>query len=323
MGVIMKRRAFTLVELLVVIAIIGILIALLLPAVQAAREAARRSQCTNNLKQFGLGLHNYHDTFGTLPVGAFNGGGGNESWGWGAYILPYIEQKNLYQRLNVSKRRLRDYNSTLLKLCRSPLESFMCPSDDSQVINKKRHFDGNGWPKKYVAKSSYVAVCGTGDFGRTNNNGVMYLGVRYTGKFPAPERAWKQTRFADITDGTAFTFLVGERDYRRCKGGAWVGNRNPGGNGNVGTPYTLGRASVRLNHPKVGNRCEEGFSSQHPAGANFLFADGSVHFIADAIHFNNNGCWGGNNPGVGCSKPVVGTYQRLAIRNDGQVVNDF
>lgn len=321
----MKRKAFTLVELLVVIAIIGILIALLLPAVQAAREAARRSQCTNNLKQFGLGLHNFHDTFKALPAGAFNGGGNNESWGWGAYILPYIEQQNLYEDLNVSRRRLRDLGSSAAnrRKCKKVLETFNCPSDDSEELNRKRHFDGNGWPRDYVAKSSYVAICGTGDFGRTNNNGVMYLGSRYTGSFPPPERAWKQTRFAEITDGTAFTFLVGERDYRRCKGGAWVGNRNPGGNGNVGTPYTLGRASVRLNHPNVSNRCEEGFSSEHPAGANFLFADGAVHFIADTINFNNNGCWGGNSPGVGCNRRVVGTYQRLAIRNDGEVVNDF
>ena len=93
-----SKRGFTLVELLVVIAIIGILIALLLPAVQAAREAARRSQCSNNLKQIGIGMHNFHDTYKAFPVGQADDD--NDSFGWGVYILPFIEQKPLWDAIN-------------------------------------------------------------------------------------------------------------------------------------------------------------------------------------------------------------------------------
>lgn len=105
-----SKGGFTLVELLVVIAIIGILIALLLPTVQAAREAARRSSCTNSLKQIGLGLHNHHDTFNHFPAGFYHVHGGNAkgNWGWGAHILPFVEQGNLADVIGVSKLQSLD-----------------------------------------------------------------------------------------------------------------------------------------------------------------------------------------------------------------------
>ncbi len=131
------RRAFTLVELLVVIAIIGILIALLLPAVQAAREAARRSQCSNNLKQIGLGLHNYHDTHLVFPPGYVdedNRTGVADGHGWivTAFLLPFVEQGSLYDQLNTTNR-MDLTNPTTLRLARTVISgTYLCPSSTEQ-----------------------------------------------------------------------------------------------------------------------------------------------------------------------------------------------
>ena len=133
-------RGFTLIELLVVIAIIAILIALLLPAVQQAREAARRTQCRNNLKQIGLALHNYHDTFRLFPPGVIRDGQNNsEAWGWTVFILPFLEQANLYNQLDPDTYRLRDLLAGLnptypaptanAAILQNPLSVFICPSD--------------------------------------------------------------------------------------------------------------------------------------------------------------------------------------------------
>nr|WP_261339970.1 DUF1559 domain-containing protein [Zavarzinella formosa] len=306
------RRAFTLIELLVVIAIIAILIGLLLPAVQKIREAASRLRCQNNFKQIGLALHSYHDNTQAFPTGAVNGGANNESWGWGAYILPHLEQGPLFQQLNVDTVALytQGANTTIQTLCQTRLPVFLCPSDDPASL-LTRSFTGNSFPAGYqVAKANYIAVAGGGDHGRLNNTGVLYLA--------------STSNMASISDGTSNTFLVGERTTK-CGAGTWVGNRNPAGNGNVGTNYTLGRISVALNSPIITpGGCDEGFSSLHTGGANFLYADGSVRFIRDSISFNNGNCWSGADPTVTCADtdyPGVGTYQRLGTRNDAQVVD--
>lgn len=319
------RRGFTLVELLVVIAIIGILIALLLPAVQAAREAARRSQCTNNLKQLGLALHNYHDTYNEFPAGgADTGNGSREMWGWGAFILPFIEESNLYEQLRVSQQDLTVTlnNTSLRPLVQTAIEGFICPSDpggdlmDGGQMNggTGRHFNGDSSvPNSFrVAKSNYVGVAGFWDVDERNNNGVLFRG--------------SHMRFADITDGTASTFLVGERN-KFCAQGAWVGNRNVTGSGPQGADYTMGAVFRPVNDPSNGtHRCVEGFASEHPGGANFGFADGSVHFITDNINFNSLGLYN-QNASTGNKNTLnggnIGTYQRLGIRNDGKTPGDY
>lgn len=319
------RRGFTLVELLVVIAIIGILIALLLPAVQAAREAARRSQCTNNLKQIGLALHNHHDTYGNLPPGAADTGDGNrEMWGWGAYILPFIEQSNLYTQLKVSDQDLFNTlkDSSLRPLVQTPIEGYICPSDPGgELMNggkmnsgKGRHFNGDaGVGGNFrVAKSNYIGVAGFWSVQQRNNNGVLYRGSKI--------------RFADITDGTSSTFMVGERN-EYCAQGAWVGNRNVTGGGPQGADYTLGAVFRPVNDPNNGShQCVEGYASEHPGGANFAFADGSVHFITDTINFNRVGLNNATASNANKTKLAggnIGTYQRLGIRNDGKTVDEF
>jgi prepilin-type N-terminal cleavage/methylation domain-containing protein/prepilin-type processing-associated H-X9-DG protein len=311
-----QRSAFTLIELLVVIAIIAILIGLLVPAVQKVREAAARAQCQNNLKQIGLALHSYHDTHKKFPHGGFDDAANKEAWGWGAYILPQIEQAPLYKQLNVATMTLTSQggNTTIQNLCRTHLPVYRCPSDDLNPILQERNFDGDGFPGNpyRVAKSNYMAIAGGGDTHRSNNHGILFMG--------------SVTGFGDITDGTSNTFLIGERDTR-CRSGAWVGNRNPNAGGGNGSNFTMGRISVVLNDAlQADGGCWEGFSSRHSGGANFLLGDGSVRFIGDTINFNNGPCWTGVTPTVACTAaqlPQIGVYQRLGHRADNQPVSGF
>ena len=145
------RRAFTLIELLVVIAIIGVLIALLLPAVQAAREAARRSQCINNLKQIGLALHNYHDSRGSIPMGFADGGAWNQ-WTSVTMLLPYLEQAPLYNSINFANTGdAGDNNGINITSIRTTISGFQCPSDTDRLSNVQGHINyaGNWGSKPY------------------------------------------------------------------------------------------------------------------------------------------------------------------------------
>jgi prepilin-type N-terminal cleavage/methylation domain-containing protein len=332
-----KYPAFTLIELLVVVAIIGILVALLLPAVQSAREAARRVQCNNNLKQIGLALHNYHDTYKSFPSGyvypsgfATNAAAANhESWGWLALTLPFLEQQALHDQLGVTSQPLyRGFatgGAAFQDLVSTAIPGFICPSDTEYNkpgnVHQNRHFeDGAGVVAGGIAApvrpglSNYIGVSGHRDVvQRAHNTGVFFGNSTIS--------------MADITDGTSHTFAVGERDTKNCRSGTWVGVRNPNGSGTRGTQVVVGHSRPKLNQDTTAIAwntanfgCGEGFSSLHPGGALFLLADGSVRFVSDSInHF-----WYGTTVQGTLAEhqdPQNGVYQRLLSRNDG-LTND-
>ena len=320
------RRAFTLVELLVVIAIIAMLVTLLLPAVQAARAAARRTQCTNNIKNLVLGILNYESSQGVLPQGWVAKTDNQAEWAWTTFILPMIEEQGLYDALGVSERRLWDVirDPKLRHLAQTPLPLFNCPEDETIELLRgggntfsppiERHFRCAGCPgapEFEPAKSNYIGVCGLWDkFRLLPNNGVFY--------------ANSEVELGDIEDGTSKTFAVGERD-RRCRQGAWVGVRNPPGPDLWGSYFVRGRVSIRLNDPRdvnkfVSRSCTEGFSSAHGGGGFFGYMDGHVAFISDDIEFSNGGLNEGqitnNQSPPSYDGQRLGVYQRLGIRND-------
>lgn len=341
------RRGFTLVELLVVIAIIGILVALLLPAVQAAREAGRRMACANNLKQIGLANHNYHDTYKTFPPASANYGNNfesRESWGWHVFILPYLEQQPLYDQLTINDRTLEQIlrngvNGSIAdaeRLLQTKIDGYICPSDDNfhVVPVELRMFNGKGnnaGNKVEVGKSNYVAVMGLFDnFEDTEakkNNGIFFNNSR--------------VRITDIRDGTSNTFLVGERDIR-CAVASWPGTRNPHGPCHCGVYHNRGRVSRKLNfgfyYPnsqgapggyRAGqvsqcncDSCTEGFSSFHPGGAQFVYADGSVKYITDTINYSLGNVSNSKlkDFDFAYDPNTLGIYQLLGIRNDGQPI---
>jgi len=338
--------AFTLVELLVVIAIIGILIALLLPAVQAAREAARRMQCTNNLKQIGLALHNYHDTFKCLPPGAVvlpNWDGtwqvnAEPEWGWATFILPYMEQKPLYDRLQIDLWRLvhiEDGTATAAdptidaRMLFTGIDSYICPSAKSEPVNSDRNqhditIGSTTTNNAAIGTSNYA---GSSGMRRANHTEAIqhpeYAGVLH-GASSQPGRG--ACTFAKITDGTSNTFAVGERD-QRCRAAIWPGVSRVNATGQNGMTQTIGWVCFKLNAPvvdgddnNVSNHCQQGFSSQHPDGANFLLCDGSATFISDMIEFDVGSVTNLGNAGqwqTAVQNGEIGVYQRLGGREDG------
>jgi len=257
-----KPGGFTLVELLVVIAIIGILVALLLPAVQAAREAARRSQCTNNMKQLGLALHNYHDVFKRFPSGYIRRSGDNDGWGWAAFSLPFLEQQNIYDKLGIGQgAKLPDAPTADTK---TVIDAFICPSDASGTINEDR--GGH-------AKSNYQGLYGNSNTPDPNTgvgNGLFYVN--------------SDLGFSSITDGTSSTFALGEISWdgktTGCVrgGGVWVGYWADGKYGGV---YFIGNSTANY---RINGTEKHAFSSRHPGGVNFALADASVRFVSQTIN---------------------------------------
>ncbi|MBX6314324.1 MAG: DUF1559 domain-containing protein [Isosphaeraceae bacterium] len=265
------RPGFTLIELLVVIAIIGVLIALLLPAVQAAREAARRIQCTNNLMQLGLAVQNYEASFAMLPPGVVNPDGPikNTAQGyhmsWTTQILPYIEQGNVQRRIDWLVGVYDPANSTVRAVV---LNVLLCPSD----VNGGRGSDN-------IARNNYVGCHHDREAPiAADNNGVFFLN--------------SFLRYDDLKDGSSNTIFLGEKIWDPNDLGWMSGTRAT--LRNVGTPI-LGGFGGRFGPPSLGAEEDEdptvgevpdpvgGFGSRHPGGANFAMGDGSVRFLKTSM----------------------------------------
>jgi prepilin-type N-terminal cleavage/methylation domain-containing protein/prepilin-type processing-associated H-X9-DG protein len=270
------RRGFTLVELLVVIAIIGALVALLLPAVQAAREAARASQCKNNLKQLGLAAHQYHDIMGRLPAGWIaNQPEGIPGWGWSAALLPYLEQRNLDESI---KRQLPIADAANQQARETVIPVLLCASDPHPKVftifggadagDEEEAFATNvdaGTPLFRLARSNYVGVFGTSEIEQVPaaGEGVFFFLSRI--------------RFAEITDGLSNTLMVGERGTRQGSS-VWAGVVE-------GANEAMARVVGVGDHvPNDPHHHFDDFASFHPGGVHFLYADGSVQRINNQIH---------------------------------------
>ena len=314
-----SKRAFTLVELLVVIAIIGVLVALLLPAVQSAREAARRMQCGNNLKQITLGVHNYADTYrGALPVGEY-------SWGWGTWLvgmLPYIEQKNLfdlyqgYGGINAAGGIDTNfaYSATInLPVTRSTLNTYTCPSD-----NKVR-------PRGVITFHNYLANHGNTTYGRQATFGTMsngqpnrfggapFINVGNSNSIP------QVIRLAEIVDGLSNTLafsetIKGQPNGQDLRGFAWWSsgahfetNLMPNSNQPDVVEQDQYCINQRPNPPCVGptsaNPQNIAARSRHPSGVQVSLCDGSVRFISNNIFLDN--------------------WRALSTTGGGETISDF
>jgi prepilin-type N-terminal cleavage/methylation domain-containing protein/prepilin-type processing-associated H-X9-DG protein len=254
-----NRRGFTLIELLVSIAVLSILIALLLPGVQSAREAARRSDCQNRLKQWGLALHNYHETHQILPPGSISVGPAFtpfSGWGWQALSLPQMEQASLYQECDFSLQTARGSNRNLIDTL---VPSTRCPSDIGDDVYD---IELPGYPNVRVATGNYVG------------SGAVLSSL-------------SNTRFSHVTDGLSQTLLLGERNIHPAISGtvpfmsSWCGiisERDVFVSNS--TPYVFATHTRPINSSSTSPHC---FSSRHPGGAQFAFGDGGVRFIADTI----------------------------------------
>ena len=305
------RRGFTLVELLVVIAIIGVLVALLLPAVQTAREAARRMKCGSHLRQIGLAMQNYNDVYRRYPSGFTR----FHSWGWGVMILPYLEQTNLHNQLATDSGNWRPIDNgadpVLLSRLQTKIPLYRCPSDNAPDLNGKRLVGG-----RQFGLSNYAACNGSllfqhlgewYDAESTPGNAATYVGGNGVIFMDS------KIDLRDITDGTSNTLLAGEREYRFHSAALWAGTTNVNG-GYANRHYNLGTAGytdLGRDH-KINGLNANAYGSNHPGGAQFVFCDGSVHFLSQTLSV-----WDGQ-----ASTPW-GVFDRLGARNDGFSVGTY
>ncbi|QDU60328.1 hypothetical protein Pan216_11670 [Planctomycetes bacterium Pan216] len=305
-----RSLGFTLVELLVVIAIIGVLVSLLLPAVQQAREAARRSQCTNQMRQLGVALQGYHEAHGTLPPGQVSNRSHTTSGTcfsvtqqtayapWSVLVLPFLDQTALYDRFNFERRftSRKDHvgsapNSDLFN---EHLGIYQCPtypSGELEVFSSTyyavmggalTHADGS-----LAGTNDEGFVCtASGDTRGFSNNGVLYLNSR--------------VRMSDISDGTSKVFMVSESRNVQVdtKSPGWASSLSIDG----AWPYPIGLSSAidPINSATANNvvRSSRGFGSYHQGGCNVVMADGSTHFLSENMD--------------------TFVYRKLGIRDDGQ-----
>jgi len=359
------RRGFTLVELLVVIAIIGVLVALLLPAVQQAREAARRMQCANNLKQYGIAIHTYHDTWNKIPTSPLCH---DQNWGFPhpgmqATILPQMEQQPLYDKIiwnwtaPTATSQVRGYAQSpgagrwspisgtngVQFACEIQVPYAMCPSDSTPSMG----LDSNWWS----AQTSYTGSMGSQYAPSQNGSCSIFVGntatVNYQELLPGGNAqhgdTWTQNalsgvfnrigikggmNFAAVRDGTSNTIFMGEvlGECAYIPDGGWWQTDCYGNNEsstscpiNIMTPCAgTPQEAVSKGYPYNGItsmpdcitpgainqwNLSWGFKSRHPQGCQFVFGDGSVHFISQTVNY--------------------ATYQRLGGRRDGLPIGDY
>jgi len=292
-----RSRGFTLVELLVVIAIIGVLVALLLPAVQSAREAARRQTCLNNLKQMALAIHGYEDTWKVLPVGAMTAAAGqgneNDGFGFGVAILPFIEQKALFDQINPNGRpaAIGDYfraTGTFMPGGETPIKTFRCPSSQlPKVVPPLFRLPGAGsYPPSSGMMTGYAINDYKGNGGGCHSESDGVIGKR-------AEIPW--TRLAEITDGLSNMGLIGESSY--VTGNTtdpnsvtviedwpiWIGAPNTDESiryeGRTGAPINCQCTATTMVRA-INDDCA---FSWHAGGGQFAFCDGSVRFISQNV----------------------------------------
>ena len=297
----MKRppRGFTLVELLVVIAILGVLIGLLLPAIQSVRESARRVICQNHLHQLAVALQGYHSNHGHFPPG-YSGSAQDYAyphWSWSSYLLPYLEEGSTYDALGVDVQQFGNgaFLAPATTDTQRPMPLFVCPSDLGSVLNDQKDFHG---------KSNYRGVMGnitmpTCDYlTAMSENGTIYLNSNISTGM--------------ITDGCSQTLIIGECPLSGLdpshRAAIWAGMH-----GSIGTPKSPDDETILISDamwwinsdPKwcINGIGSQAFGSHHPGGAGFSFADGSVHFLRNEIDGT--------------------TLENLAARNDGNPVGNY
>ena len=286
----MRTRGFTLIELLVVIAIIAVLIALLLPAVQQAREAARRTQCRNNMHQLGLALHNYHDAHNVFPFSSvlehqIPAGSGTYHYhfvGWGLFLLPYIDEAALYNAFNFDVAKQNSGSEAQnVTVCRSGLSQYCCPSDPTGLR------DGGYGLSNYANSTGKKGIL-AGDGG-----GVMFDG--------------SVVCISDVRDGTSNTIAIGEMNSPSVPGETgyprrWYSQRYNRGQRNTAAPMnSFPNVCLAWGTPS-GCLAAYDFGSYHEGGAFFLFCDGAVRFLSENID--------------------IATYRALSTRAGNEVVDD-
>jgi len=330
------RKAFTLVELLVVIAIIGILVALLLPAVQAAREAARRMSCTNNLKQLALATHNYHDAMGSFPAGILlsqydASKGKYRGASLFVFLLPYIEQVSLHAQWDFTNPNNNFKGGLESRAAMGP--DLLCPSEpeSENPLHYTTRLTGSSMDR-YIKVTSYAGNAGTRsyhpDSGFLQTDGVFFG----AGPGSQPDPNQEPVRLADITDGTSSTLLFGERsrwdpnyntfaaqgwDWELRYYGNWCGTSRKALSHftlssyspiNYRLPFSYADRAIASPPANTASDFKYyidlrvcAFGSSHPGGANVALADGSVRFLWETI-------------------PLM-TFRALSTRQDGEAVN--